>query len=515
MAVDWNLENAAHLLRRAAFGGTPTQIQEFAGRHTSVGSAVEELLSYSPSGRKPPGPRDVDAFGRLKMQRWWFKRMVNAKTPAVACLEKLVLFLHNHLASGASKQPTLKYMSFQNALFRSFASRREDPGDNFRELVRAFNADPANLYYLDGITNFASTDEDPTHDPRYATPNENWGRELMELFTLGVFELNADGTPNPTRPTYTESDVHNVSRASSGWTEISGRTGIWHDYDWDGGQYDDDADGDADTMVIFGQSSDNFRIDAGIAGTNDDILKLIFERVDTSGNNQVGMFLSKKLWTWYAYPPPTPNGLFAGFAATFAASDFNLTSLLTAMWTHDEFYSPAAKSRAIKTPVDFIVQSMRAFGIKTNGKEVGQRELGNHARVMGMNLFEPPNVAGWPGGLTWINAGTLLDRAEFARRLAASDSGRNRLELDRINGLPLGNAQADAGDVVDALLAQLGLDVGPAALSGAQRDILIDYATDGSPGATLDLSNNETSDARVKVRGVISLALQCAESQVF
>jgi uncharacterized protein (DUF1800 family) len=512
MSVTWNYENAAHLLRRVAFGGTPDEIQAFLDGSATVDDAVSQLLAFPSSKKKPPGPRDVDDFQRLKMQRWWFKYIITSRTPADATREKLVLFLHNHLVSGSNKQPTLKYMALQNQLFRT--NVRTD----FKTLVRLFNRDPANLYYLDGIYNVASTDSDPTHVVPYATPNENWGRELMELFTLGRFQMNSDGTPNPAKVNYTENDVHNMARACTGWTDIKGKEGVWNQGDWDGGKYDDNADGVADPMVIFGQSSNNFRIDDGVANTPDDVLSLIFGRTDDAGNNQVAMFLTRKLWTWYAYPPPTPSGLFANFAATFAGSSFDPMVLLQAMFTHDEFYSDAAKSRSVRNPVDFIVGSMRALALKkTNGEYVGpaDRELGDQARLMGMNLFEPPNVAGWPGGLEWINSGTLLARLDHAKNLAASDFGRNRIRLSDITDLPLGNALADPGVIVDALVHQLGLDVGPAPIDANQRAALIAYATDGGTNATLDLSDEFTTDATVKVRGLLSLLLQSAEYQLF
>ncbi len=508
MAVTWNYENAAHLLRRAAFGGTPSDVQAFLDAHGSVDSAVDELLSFQPSKKKPPGPRSVDDFNRLKMQRWWLKVMIKAEDAATACREKLVLYWHTHLASGSVKQPTLKYMAVQNALFRLNAR------GNFKDLVRKFNADAANLYYLDGITNVAS--DDGVH----VNANENWGRELLELFTLGVFQLASDGAPDPTRPNYTEGDVHNVARASTGWTSIHSNVGVWNDGDWDGGRYDDDGDGQPDPMVIFGQSSNDFRIDDGVAGTGNDILELIFSRTDAQGNNQVGMFVSKKLWTWYAYPAPVPNlrALLAGFASTFAGSGFDLTALLRAMWTHDEFYSDRAKSRTVKNPIDFLVGSMHALGIrKTNGKGVGDSgsELGDIVTRMGMNLFEPPNVAGWPGGLAWVNSGTLLSRVEFAKDLAISDYGPSKIDFEAIDGLPLRNASADPGVVVDAIIRQLGLDLGPAPVTGAQRAVLLAYATDDGTKPTLDLSNDRTDDVNTKVRGLIALALQMAEHQIF
>jgi uncharacterized protein (DUF1800 family) len=506
MAVTWNYENAAHLLRRAALGGAPSDIQAFLDDHGSVESAVDDLLSFGPSSKKPPGPRNVDTAGMRKMQRWWLKQMIRAREASDACREKLVLFLHGFLVSGASKQETLKHMSLQNRLFR-FNAR-----GNFRALIRAFNRDPANLYYLDGILNVAS------NDGVHVNANENWGRELLELFTLGVFQLADDGTDDPTKPNYTEDDVHNVSRACTGWTSIQ-QVGEWNVDDWDGGQYDDDGDGFPDPMVIFGQTSDNFRIDDGVAGTSDDILELIFSRTDDDENNQVGMFVARKLWSWYVYPPPAPGlkSILADLAAVFAGADFDLTPLLRAIWTHDEFYGDRAKSRTVKTPADYVVQAMRALKVKGSAKYVGDAndELSEKVARMGMELFEPPNVAGWPGGLDWISSGTLFERMLFAKDLGASDFGSSRVRLSDIETLPLGDPAADPGSVVDAVVRQLGLDVGPLALNAVHRAALLDYATDYGLRTSLDLSHEDTLDARQKVRGLIALALQSAEAQVF
>jgi uncharacterized protein (DUF1800 family) len=507
MAVAWNYENAAHLLRRAALGGAPETIEAFLDDHSSVESAVDELLSFRPSKKKPPGPKDVDRKGMRRMQRWWLKQMIRSRKHSDACREKLVLFLHGLLVSGASKQPTLKYMSLQNRLFRLHAR------GNYRTLIREFNRDLANLYYLDGIWNVASNDGIHVH------ANENFGRELIELFTLGVFQLQDDGTADPTKPNYTEDDVHHLSRACTGWTEVGKKTGIWVEDDWDGGRYDDNGDDLPDPMVIFGQTSNNFRIDAGVAGTSDDVLELIFSRTDDDANNQVGMFLSKKLWSWFAYAPPAPGlkSLCAQFASIFTAADFELTPVLRAMWTHDEFYSDRAKTRTVRNPADYVAQAMRALKVKGNAKLIGDAddELSEKVERMGMNLFEPPNVAGWPGGLAWMSSGTLFERLKFAKDLAAADFGSSRLRLRNIEALPLGNPAADPGVVLDAILRQFGLDQGPLALTGAQRDALLAYATDSGLKATLDLSHEETDDVYEKVRGLIALALQSAEAQMF
>lgn len=518
MAVTWNYENAAHLLRRAAFGGTPAEIQAFLARHSSVQSAVDELLSFKPLKAKPPASNNVDDDTRLMMQRWWLGRMVNAAKPADACREKLTLFWHNHLASGQSKQPTSRYMSIQNGLFR-FQAR-----GNFKTLIRDTNRDPANLYYIDGIFNRASD------DGINVTANENFSRELMELHTLGIFQFKADGSPDPTKQNYTEDDVHHLARALSGWTSIKGTVGVWNQSDWDNGTTYDDNDDEqvnaADNKVIFGVTNNNFGIDALRADTPSDVLQLIFSRTDYEGQNTVGVFLSRKLWTWYAYPAPAPGlkAVFNGFAAGFDVGNFEIKPLLQAMWTHDEFYSTRAKSRTVKNPVDYIVQALQAFGVRSNGKYVGDggTELGLRAQDMGMNLFEPPSVAGWPGGLAWVNTTALLTRAGFAKDLAAATQGA-AIKLTTIPGL-IGSATANPGAVVDAILAQLGLNAAtvgsvpassPVPLTAAQRTLLIDYVTNSGSKPTLDLSTDKTEDAVVKVRGLISLALQAAEQQVF
>jgi hypothetical protein len=211
------------------------------------------------------------------------------------------------------------------------------------------------------------------------------------------------------------------------------------------------------------------------------------------------------------------KSLLAELAAVFEGADFELTPLLRAVWTHDEFYSDRAKSRMIRNPVDYVAQSMRALKVKGSAKFIGDAndELSEKVTRMGMDLFEPPNVAGWPGGLDWISSGTLFERMLFAKDLGASDFGSSRVRLSDIETLPLGDPAADPGIVVDAVIHQLGFDGGPLALNAAQRAALLDYATDHGLQTSLDLSHEGTLDAKHKVRGLIALVLQSAEAQMF
>ena len=132
-----------------------------------------------------------------------------------------------------------------------------------------------------------------------------------------------------------------------------------------------------------------------------------------------------------------------------------------------------------------------------------------------MDLFEPPNVAGWPGGKRWITTGTLVNRLDFARRMAEIDYGSSALHLETI--VPIGSATTDPQVVVDAILARLGLDgsQGGIALTPAQNAALLAFLTNDGAKATLDLSDAWTDDARLFVRGTIALALQSAEAQIF
>lgn len=518
MAVTWDYENAAHLLKRCGFGGAPDDIQDFLDRHSDVESAVDELLSFKTSAKKPPLKKDNSFESKLKQQTWWVKTMAKARKPAEQCREKLVLFYHNFLVSGASKQPELRFMAYQNRLFRLMGK------GNFRELLREFNRDPANLYYLDGILNDFRDAAEGVGGVPIVNANENWGRELMELFSLGPFQLSADGLDDPAKPNYTEDDVHQLSRALSGWVHIDGEIGVW-DYDaWDGGSGDDSKppDGVPDPVTIFGVTNDNFRIgpdDPAVPTAPppaDDVLQLLLDRQDDEGNRQAAMFVARKFWEWYAYPAPAPGlkALLAGFAATLYDNDYEIAPMLREMWTSDEFFSLEAKSRTVKSPVEYVVQALKALRVKTNARRIGDAnvELGEHLAQMGMDLFEPPNVAGWPGGLRWITSSTLLERLEFAKNLTSSDS------QTRIRGRTLERIQftgvRPAEDVVDEVIAQLGLDVGPLALTQIERDVLVAYATDDGANPTLDLSSDATDDFLTKVRGVIGLALQAAESHV-
>lgn len=500
---EWNLENARHLLRRTAFGGPPSAEQDFFERNDSVAEAVEELLSLRGKRSKPPknGPSRFET--KRRQQAWWVQRMVKSRRPRDAMRENLVLFWHNLLVSGTDQQPDRGYIAIQNGLFREFAA------GNFIDLMRRFNKDAANLYYLDGILNRAS--DDGVH----ANPNENFGREVLELFMLGVSQVASDGSDDPGLPSYTEFDVRGMARALTGWNDVDRKgVGIWNEDRWDGGRYDDDGDDLPDPITIFGEARDDWRIDDAVAGAPNDVLTKIASLTDYEGHNAVGVHLARRLWTWFAYPAPEAGmkAMLNDFADAFENGNFELKPLLRALLNHDEFYSDRAKSSTVRSPVDLVVGTLRRFRgriSKKDAKSVAQT-IGN----MGMDLFDPPNVAGWPGGRSWMTTANLLSRLAFARNVSDRDSSPLYVELDNIEGLPFGQAAADPDEVLDALLRVLGLDLGPAAVPASHRQILRDHLTDAGAVATLDLSTNSGTDVNVRLRGTIALAIQSPFYQI-
>jgi hypothetical protein len=196
--------------------------------------------------------------------------------------------------------------------------------------------------------------------------------------------------------------------------------------------------------------------------------------------------------------------------------------MLRAIWSHDEFYTDAAKTRTVKSPAEYVVQAYKALRIRHNAKEIGESrgELASRLEEMGMVLFEPPNVAGWPAGDAWISSSTLLERLDFLMEVGASHKGSARIRGKKLKSLVFGGPRS-AGDVLDDVLRQLSLDIGPLALTQIQKDTLVRFLAgqenevdQPDTGFQLDLTNDKTDDFFTKVRGVIVLALQTAEFNV-
>jgi len=439
-------ERAAHLYRRAGFGASEGEINALVGM--DVGAAADRFLTFKIS-KAPTLGQDAEGAARS-----WVKRMV--KKPPLQ--EKMTFFWHGHFANSIDKVDDIKLMNAQNGLFRLFAT------GNFKALVRAVTKNPAMLIFLDGQDNEAGN------------PNENYARELMELFTLGI--KDDAGVTN-----YTQSDVHQLARALTGYV-IDGKNGVL-----DSGRHDDGAD-----KTFMGVTGN-----LGVEGVPpaDDVIEIIFGHMDTRppAKPRVARFLARKLARFFGPAQPS-DVLVDTMADAFVTSGWEIAPMLRALFTADEFYTAANMTSTVKSPVEFVVQPLRMLKAKTNW-----RDLPSALESMGQTLFAPPNVAGWPGGLTWVSAGTLLARYGFARDLGAG-RGRNL----RFDPTPLVTGASTTADVVQRALTLLG-PLHPPASTVSRLDA---YLNDPAPPTALD----DFTFLDEKVRGLVALVLELPHFQV-
>jgi uncharacterized protein (DUF1800 family) len=371
---------AAHLLRRAGFGGTPDDIRRYAAM--SLDDAVESLVRY-PNTANLPGPDiydrrsameqlrfmrgDKDAFKAAfkdvirnerealnGMRLWWMNRMLTTPAPLQ---EKMTLYWHGHFTSYVDFS---RLMSLQNQLFRQYAL------GNVRALTHDVSKDGAMLIYLNNDTNVAEH------------PNENYARELMELFTLGIGH-------------YGEDDVRESARAWTGWR----LNRVTQEIFFDPRRHDDGS------KTFLGQTGFFY---------GDNIVDIIFSQP------QCARFLATGLLNFFVYNDPEPE-LIDGVAGLLRKHDYELAPVMSALLHSNVFYSQRAYRALVKSPVEFVVGTYKALGLpQMDVSAVGA------AAQMGQILFEPPNVAGWPGGQNWLTSGTMIARQNFVARLTSTQT---------------------------------------------------------------------------------------------
>ena len=468
--VVWDQENAAHLLSRAGFGGDTRDVEKY----TRLGQQIAVSLLVGVKGTTSRGPGKsgadaTDATDRQALKAWWAKRMVKAKTRRLQ--EKMCLFWHDHFASSVSVVKNNYYMAKQNALFRFFGF------GSFHTLMFEVTRDPAMLEFLDLKLSTRTK------------PNENYGRELMELFVLGVKDMN--GADN-----YTQDDVEQITKALTGFQILS-----------DAGAFTDSRHDHGNKTLFAGKPYQAGPADLGVvdaagvllpAATN--VLDALLAHRDSDGALTMPRYLGKKLWEWFAYPNPSKT-LVDEITASFIANPsgdpkgFVVRDLLTSIFMHDEFYSDQAKTSSVKNPCEYAFHAIRAVRGKTNATT-----LPDHLEAMGMDLFDPPGVNGWDHGLAWVSSGLFLSRMKFAQALAAGRDSALKLVPAKVVDRTL----TDAGDVTDLILEKLGV---AAHTPPAARQALVDYFQ----GAT-NFFDPDTLER--KVRGAVMLALSLPEFQV-
>jgi uncharacterized protein (DUF1800 family) len=379
----WNFETAAHLLNRVGFGGPPQEIQKLADLGSDA--AVSLLLDYEkipdpttdPVWTKPDPERqrkirDVNQHGtqdeKKKMQQeerqlqqkrmlelrgWWLQRMAKGPRPFQ---EKMVLFWHGHFATSVEKVRDAYYMWRQNELFRRLAT------GNWQQLLLEAGKDPAMLIWLDQAQS------------RREHPNENFAREVMELFALGEGH-------------YTEHDISEGARALTGWSldRIDQRfvhRPLAHD---------------SSEKTFLGRTGDL---------TGEDVIAQIVAQP------QAAKFITAKIWNYFAGQMPDEK-LNAALADVFRANGNNFRPMLRVMFRSEEFYRRDVIRNQVKSPTQWLVGSVRILECDLPPALASWGML----RQLGQDLFAPPNVKGWDGGITWITTNTLLTRYNDAQAL--------------------------------------------------------------------------------------------------
>jgi uncharacterized protein (DUF1800 family) len=419
--VEVNLRDVGHLLRRAGFGATRSQVEQTA--QAGLSAAVDSLINYQqvPDTITPPDPSILAASMTARIEplsEWWLNALIGTPRPFQ---EKMTLFWHGHFATAFYKVRSTRFMYQQNQLFRQNALGR------FDDLLTGVYKDPAMLIWLDGRQNVK------------ALPNENFGREVMELFTLGVGN-------------YTEDDVHAAARAFTGW-RLDAQTGQV-------------------TLVprLHDDGAKTFLGQTGNWGA-DDVVRILCAHPAT------GAFLAGRLWNFFASDTPA-DAVVQRMADVYYSSNHSIETMVRVMLTSPEFYSLATRTSWVKNPVDFMVTIVRQLDLTQVDLTTWPRLLA----VLGQELFNPPNVGGWPGGLNWINGGTMLTRFNIASRFTGDAPGTQTL-IDPNAILDAANPQT-MGDLIFYLSTALGLE-----MSQATEHALVQFAGPDSLDRAVDLNS--------------------------
>lgn len=386
MPLQSERERVAHLLRRFGLGASEAEV-DFYGAD-GVSGAIDRLLDYEDADEGFPVELSVFAnpnngvvpiFG---VQSWWYLRLMATRHPLE---QKLTLFWHDHFATSAAK------VTQPNAMYRHIETLRENATGRFLTLLTEVSKDPAMLYWLDNNQNVKGT------------PNENFAREVMELFTLGVDNL------------YTEHDVLESARAFTGWTfgVRRGARVIPTNLPVRNSRFVNIADRhDGGMKSVFGETG---------AWTGDDVLEILCDLDETAE------YITLKMWEWFAYAGPD-EALIKRLAKSWQRSGLDVRELVRSIVKSEEFYSDQAVRSHIKNPVEFCISTVRALGLgrvvvdrMMQVEAVQARRVAGISRLislrtksMGMELLFPPDVDGWVSGTEWITTGSMIERIKFA-----------------------------------------------------------------------------------------------------
>lgn len=433
----WTEDEAAHLLNRTTFHASPEDVQ--AAIDLGKKETVRRLIAGEPlRGNKTllPPIEEVKADGKeLKadnvtdQQTYWLYRMTVSEAPLV---EKMTLFWHDHFATSYRKVGEIQLLRKQNELFRSMAL------GSFRGLVLEIGQDPAMMLWLDSNSN------------KKGKPNENYAREVMELFTLGIGN-------------YTEEDVKEAARAFTGW------------------HYDRMA---AKLQFYKKNHDDGLKKVLGETGNFNErtVVDVLFRQ------EALAPYMGRNLLEYFGTANP-PEAWVNQVAADFAAKE-TVGEVLQALFLSDEFYKPEYRLTIVKSPAEYVAGIIKALDIPISKNFISAM------RKMGQELYMPPDVNGWEGGADWLIASSLLARSQFAESIA------KRVKNSLVQSEAYTPARKDkAEDWVELWSRNTGLW----GLGERSRDVLAKYADDMFVHSTSKMNG---------MRGLLQLLMISPEAQM-
>jgi len=400
--TDQNIALMAHLLRRAGFGASREEIEAKAAQ--GYDATIEELLNpeAQPAIEEDLMYRHHPAYNHsaaieTNVQQWMYRMINNPRQ----LQEKMALFWHMIFCAGHSKIDSGEEMGRMIAMFR------EHGMGNFRDLLMRLSTSPAMMYYLDN-----------TESHRVAL-NENYGRELLELFSLGVGKDEAFN--------YTEDDVKACARAFTGWNNAPayppfpyGRSPWEFRYD--------PADHDDSEKTFLGETG---------RWNGEDIVNIICKQPGTA------RFLSRHMYNFFVadevpvpswrMTPPKDKDLIAKLEKAYFDSGYEIKAMLRTLFTSDAFKADSARFARVASPAEMVVGLMRMVGEHRGEIKPGLFQISQEPKYMGMDLMNPPTVEGWHTGHEWIDSGTLVERINFAANyLGNTDLPGVKAMIDRL-----------------------------------------------------------------------------------
>ena len=458
----------AHLMRRAGFGATRDELEALVeqGYEETVERLIsptddipradqEILFRYIPA-TETGGPNPTPGAAQ------WLYHMLNTQRPLE---EKIALFWHNIFATGNSKVDNDNHLSTQTHLFRNHGM------GNYRELLIRVAQNPAMIFWLDNNENHKRT------------PNENWGRELLELFSLGVGH-------------YTETDVFECARAFTGWTiDAKIPRQPHHRFSWKFEFRPEEHD--------FGQKTF-----LGRTGNFDglDIIDIILEQPACPRfivRHLYNFFVADEpqVPAWSVEPPRNPEAV-EMLAETFVESGYEIRPVLRKMFNSDFFKE--SMYQKVKSPAEVVVGTLKLVG-DLQGPDPRLLEMGQEPAYMGQSLHDPPSVEGWHTGREWINSGSVVKRINFVvDRVSDTDLPGVQNIVERVAN---GDHAMTPGAFVDRCLEYMG----PVDVSEQTRQELVSHAEDEGPISWASDKDYATSSGRVS--DMLSLIAATTEYQ--